>query len=467
MAEQGFMFLPDVTPAPEEADVMEIPYRSKRPHKKSRTGCKNCKARKVKCNEERPVCRTCRLRKENCVYPSTTTNATRIPSYSSKPASASKQSTSLPSPSPSDGNSTPYPSSSSQNTQLVRSANPTVTTNLVFLPPHVHQDELKLMWFYSTVSCGSFSVRGVEDDPVKETMRSDIVQQAFSNRFLLDTLFGLSGLHMKMLGQDFDEKRALLYRTRAFEGYRKAIAEANPDSFTALTANSLLLTALTSGSFRDPEAPDLYIIDWMLVWRGIGVIVNFVDRPVLEESSIRLLFSRPPMCVSVGTPYIPHHLLLMISSIPADDPEFFDTTDYYEALEYLGCLYQGLQVDSWSTLNLRIVTWFTYLPAAFCDLARQRRPRALVILAHYAVFLKLLKTIWWLEGVGDRTLGDIRKYLSSEWHPVLQVPFEAMGVDDSLAICRLILKDPTWMPPFSDPSSRAAFFCDELVVDVS
>ena len=46
----------------------EKPFHSKRPHKKSRRGCINCKTRKVKCDEARPVCRSCHLRKVECVY---------------------------------------------------------------------------------------------------------------------------------------------------------------------------------------------------------------------------------------------------------------------------------------------------------------------------------------------------------------------------------------------------------------
>ncbi|KAF9888562.1 hypothetical protein FE257_008494 [Aspergillus nanangensis] len=44
-------------------------HRAKRPHTKSRRGCFNCKARKVKCPETRPACKNCMIRDLECVYP--------------------------------------------------------------------------------------------------------------------------------------------------------------------------------------------------------------------------------------------------------------------------------------------------------------------------------------------------------------------------------------------------------------
>ncbi|RDW95094.1 hypothetical protein BP5796_00857 [Coleophoma crateriformis] len=44
------------------------PIRKRRQHAKSRSGCGTCKARKVKCDEQRPRCRSCVSRAESCLY---------------------------------------------------------------------------------------------------------------------------------------------------------------------------------------------------------------------------------------------------------------------------------------------------------------------------------------------------------------------------------------------------------------
>jgi hypothetical protein len=88
---------------------------------------------------------------------------------------------------------------------------------------------------------------------------------------------------------------------------------------------------------------------------------------------------------------------------------------------------------------LRIVTWSTVLPNRLLELARASRPRALVILAHYATFLKLLQDIWWLVGVGDRSIRDICHNLESGWHKFLSIPLEALLVENNTELSRVIL----------------------------
>ena len=74
-----------------------------------------------------------------------------------------------------------------------------------------------------------------------------------------------------------------------------AIEAANPSDFPALIATSLLMIALSSQMFRDPDAKPLYVIDWMQVWRGIGLIVEIVSPRVLQETGMAVLFYRPPI----------------------------------------------------------------------------------------------------------------------------------------------------------------------------
>ncbi|KAL2223148.1 hypothetical protein M432DRAFT_587108 [Thermoascus aurantiacus ATCC 26904] len=53
-------------PSSKQPDV----YHSKKPHKMSRGGCFNCKARRVKCQETRPACTNCKNKDMICIYPS-------------------------------------------------------------------------------------------------------------------------------------------------------------------------------------------------------------------------------------------------------------------------------------------------------------------------------------------------------------------------------------------------------------
>ncbi|RHZ66744.1 Zn(II)2Cys6 transcription factor [Aspergillus thermomutatus] len=54
----------------EEQGKIMTNQRHKRPHTKSRWGCYNCRARRVKCQETKPACENCMYRDMECVYPS-------------------------------------------------------------------------------------------------------------------------------------------------------------------------------------------------------------------------------------------------------------------------------------------------------------------------------------------------------------------------------------------------------------
>ncbi|PGG98574.1 hypothetical protein AJ79_08827 [Helicocarpus griseus UAMH5409] len=53
----------------DSARIAATSFTNRKPHTKSRTGCFNCKARRVKCPENHPVCETCVARKQVCIYP--------------------------------------------------------------------------------------------------------------------------------------------------------------------------------------------------------------------------------------------------------------------------------------------------------------------------------------------------------------------------------------------------------------
>lgn len=314
--------------------------------------------------------------------------------------------------------------------------------------PTVDELDMKLLWFYTTTAYTSFTVKGDDSRPIEDVMKTTLVRYAFEAPFLMHSIFALSGLHLQHLDGSVESGRALTYTTRAFEGYRRAIEEAKPETFPALVANSLLLTALSSQAFRDPNTPDLYIIDWMIVWRGIRLILGLISKGSLFESGLGALFYRPTIDLDEAAGAIPSQLLFMISSIPADDPDYEHVPIYYTSLKYLGSLYLGLRTTGHGPiLNLRTITWLTFIPSPFVDLCRLKRPRALVILAHYGAFLKMISDVWWIDGVGQRTMNDVCNNLGPEWYPFLTAPLMAAHEDDRLPVARILLEDPSWESP--------------------
>ncbi|KAG7115863.1 Sterol uptake control protein 2 like [Verticillium longisporum] len=436
---------PDSDPDPPAllaSDGTAKPYHSKRPHKKTRSGCKTCKARKVKCDEGRPACRNCVLRKVDCLYPVTPASA----------KSATLKRT-----------ITPRTPTSEPSTSLVASPetsrrpwDPSPIIEPLYIPPGQHDAlDMKLLWFYTTNTFNSFLTPRDKGERVNEILRVKIPSYAFENRFLMDCLLGLSALQLENLNQEVDPSRALYYRSCAFEGYRKAIEKADVDTFPALIACSLLLVALSSQMFREVTTKRLHILDWMVVWRGIGLMIRLASPRKALGAGLAELFFRPPIDLNSSSLHIPNNLLFMVSTIRDDDPDHAHVDTYYHCLQYLGSLYQELRQGLSSILNIRAMTWFTFVPPDFVELAKLRRPRALVIIAHYAMFVKVVDTIWWLRGVGDTSIRDILEHLDRDasdhaWDDLLATPRAALRTDRPVDTAKVILNDPVWLPPATD-----------------
>lgn len=306
--------------------------------------------------------------------------------------------------------------------------------------------DMKLLWFYTTETYSSFSVEREKLTYVGQILKTQIVQFAFQSPFLMDCILGLSALHMQSMQMPVPLSKAITYRARAFAGYRQAIERADPVDFPALLACSLLLCALSSELFREADTKPLYIIDWMVVWRGIGLIFDIIPGDTLYASGLDKLFARPSFDLNQAALSIPSNLLFMVTSIKEGDEDYPHVNTYYDTLKFLGGLYLELEDGFSPTLSLRVITWFTFLPKPFIELARSHRPRALVILAHYLPFIKLIDNVWWLVGIADRGVQDIMDHVGPGWRNMLNVPLTSIQTYDKVELAKLIRGNHAWTP---------------------
>lgn len=318
---------------------------------------------------------------------------------------------------------------------------------------------MKLLWFYTTETYASFSVEAGKIPYIDRILKSTIPKYAFQSPFLMDCILGLSALHMQSMNIAVPMSKAITYRARAFAGYRQAIEKADPKDFPALLVCSLLLTALSSELFREADTKPLYIIDWMIVWRGIGLIFEITPVETLYNAGLDKLFSRPAFDLNVAALHIPSNLLFMVSSIKEGDEDYPYIDAYYDTLKFLGGVYAELEAGFSPVLSLRIITWFTFVPKPFIHLCRIHRPRALVILAHYLTFFKIVPHVWWLMGISDRGIQDIINVLGPQWQKLLNVPRAATHMNDKVELAKLIKGNHAW-----EPSTEKAFITPAMAM---
>ncbi|KAI1178183.1 hypothetical protein F4777DRAFT_128988 [Nemania sp. FL0916] len=415
-------------------------YLSKRPHRKSRAGCKQCKRRRVKCDEAKPTCKACTLRSEPCIYPNT-------PSL--QPSATS--------PGPSRQDSVPPTARSREQSaessfelddNNLDSGLTTVLAEPVFIPEQaVDLVDMKMLWFYNTYSFQSFSINAGRSPVIDYTLKVKVVEHAFRSPFMMHTLKALSALHLRTLNQPVPNHKVIEYQANAFEGYRNAIQLADPKDFPALLACSLFIIATSSQTFRDPNGKRLFIVDWISLWRGIGIIIEIVTPQAVHESGLSSIFYRPPISMDKSTKFIPNNLLFMVTSIKPGDTDFDYQTEYYELLKYLGSLYMELIEHGFGPVfNLRIITFFSFCPRPLLPLAKRLQPRMLIIIAYWICFVKLLRNgTWWMRGIPPQAY-QIFEEVGEEWDHLLHVPKMIMETDDSVEIARLLIDNRNWTP---------------------
>ncbi|RYP61227.1 hypothetical protein DL770_009832 [Monosporascus sp. CRB-9-2] len=309
--------------------------------------------------------------------------------------------------------------------------------------PIADADDMKMLWFWTAESFNSFSVKNCRSAIVDPVLKVKVVEHAFRSPFLMDALMALSALQMETMNRGVSPQRAAMYRTRAFAGYRSAIEAAMPMDLPALLACSLLMTALSSHVFRDPDRRRLYVVDWMQVWAGINLIFDLMSARAVRESGLSVLFYRPPVDLERAATYIPNNLLFMVTSIKPGDDDYQWQQVYYDALRHLGSLYMELDHGFGPVLDLRVVTFLTFLKH-FIPLGREHRPRALIILAHYLCFTKVTPNIWWVRGIADPEIDLICQMVGSEWGHLLRIPKKVRNAEDRVEIARIITDNRNW-----------------------
>ncbi|KAI8625880.1 hypothetical protein F5Y19DRAFT_240105 [Xylariaceae sp. FL1651] len=421
--------------AEDSAASSQRQFHPKRPHRKSRAGCKQCKRRKVKCDEAKPTCKACTLRKEICVYPKAPASSSSNPLSPGTSATLAMRSRESP--------DNIYQSESTSVVPVVP-----VVSEPLFIPEQTADAiDMKMLWFYTAYAYEAFSVNAGRSAIVDYTLKVKIVEHAFRSPFLMETLKGLSALHLRTLNQPVPAHKVASYQARAFEGYRNAIETADPVDFPALFACSLLIIAMSSQTFRDPNGKRLFIVDWMAMWRGIGLIVELISPQTVKDSGLAVLFYRPPIDLEKAARFIPNNLLFMVTSIKHGDADFDYQKDYYELLKYLGSLYMEIVEHGLGPLmDLRVITFFTFCPRPLLPLAKELRPRMLIIVAYWLCFAKALEHgSWWMKGLSPQ-ISQICDEMGDEWGHLLRVPRMVMQTEDSVKIAKIIIDNYNWTP---------------------
>lgn len=319
-------------------------------------------------------------------------------------------------------------------TELVNSMPPMLTSY-----GNLSANDMRLMHHWSTFTYKCIGV----GEHISNVLQFVLPELAFENEFLMNGMLGIASLHRQRLLPNAGnaQKQTDIYRFKAFSSFRKAVAMVGPDSpnYEAALVMSVLLVILCSQDCKSDDG-ELTVVRWFMLYRGLGAIMGMRTYGCLRGSSVFPMFRRQNTELK-SVPLVPTILMNMFASVHPLDQDYAELPVYCKILDVLGILYASLREDGiGANLSIRVISWPSFGSDRFAQLAKESRPRALVILAHYLVFLKLVKGLWWIEGVSDREIKVINNIAGPKYASYMEVPLQAAQMTSLDDIAALMLK---------------------------
>ncbi|KAH6716472.1 hypothetical protein BKA61DRAFT_548488 [Leptodontidium sp. MPI-SDFR-AT-0119] len=385
---------------------------SRRSHTKSRHGCLECKAKKVKCDQGKPTCARCTKSKQPCHYgivsgklclsPTSLASGVNAPPSAKLPWGISRF------PSPID---------------------PLETQQGTFTA-----SDLNLMHHYSTAKFLPLAPNGAET----EIWQKLAPEEAFKHRFLLYGILAIAALHKAYFYPDTAPENTLLamqHYTTAISLFRPVLTNIRPDNAVAAFMLSGLVVCISwalpmASSDSMGNVPVLttgdklqHILDIMRLLRGVREIVDSSWAWTQQLAPIfNLVANEPETIFPPGEEVILQALEQRVYAeveSPAEKDMYSETLRNfrrYWPVEHSPYAH-GL-VYAWSTRNSN----------EFLNAILERKSPALLILAYHGALLHELTDCWWVGDKGRVIVQIVEELLPLGYKDIMEWPKMRAGL---------------------------------------
>lgn len=432
-------------------------------HRKSRAGCRRCKERKVKCNEQHPSCSACLRHGVACEYPDAPAQgqASQDPSEHS----LSRGSTPLASETTTGSFTTKEtPTSTQGHTALNGPDTPysDIAGSLALTESRRHALELFLLHRFTFIVATTFPSFRYESTKLMYTHQAPTL--ACDNRFLFDTIFAVTALHIcktiprpkvgyteqdelpeAFRGMDFAQLHRI-YLNQAIRKQREAISSLGPSNSDAIGLTSVMLSIMATCLLPDAEGEgEIYKppIQWLRMASAVAIVFQ-AAAPHVRQGSIMMSYfqkDRKPSFADSDYLFNPSHTkpFRKLLEFQPTAKTLFGHVDLREAdplrketcrltLACVGSIYTAIREGEPPHYLCQRVTSFAPLcPTHFIDLLAEKSPLAMLILAHFMAMMKHLdEEFWWFKGRPEREIYGIQSILPEEWQWGLAWPLAVL-----------------------------------------
>ncbi|KAL1640167.1 hypothetical protein SLS58_007281 [Diplodia intermedia] len=432
---------------PDESQANKRPA-TRRSHKKTRTGCMQCKQRRVKCDEQKPTCGNCIKREQSCSLQFVVPNLPYSRPAAQKPnlAPTSASSSRTQSPVALAPNILPQPASPSPALASPASTS-TQTPGLTF-----SVEDMELLHHYTVSTSLTFSTRS----DVLEVYRLAAPEIAFSDPPLMNGLLAISGLHRAHCCSDIEKRRlystiAAAHQNIALGAFRERLSNLTRENCPGVFLFSAWLTLYVLGSMHrlqsaDPDAASVIDFEdpseWIRLMRGVpSILRQSAVWSWIRESPLRPILEPGLVTDEPLSPELERRFATLRRAL-IDEPLHVSTPDapqmdeeeckvYAESLamlqKYTAFILRPSTPEGPLDLVGTTMIWPNIVPDRWVDYLGQHRPGALVMLAQFAVLVNNLRGFWWAKGWGQGLVVIAWKLLPPEWKSLVEEPAERVG----------------------------------------
>ncbi|KAH7141904.1 hypothetical protein EDB81DRAFT_723144 [Dactylonectria macrodidyma] len=391
----------------------------RRSHKKSRNGCRNCKRRRIKCDENKPVCKNCSRCSIPCDFnPNNSINSAasaasaanaNAPRKRGRPLKKWTASLSIPETGSADSPSPLDPALS--------------LTETPGHPQPLNVEDLQLFHHYMSNTSLTFG------DNV--LWRDKVPRLAFENHFLLHLMLSISALHLarlRVLEVTKYEQLAEAHSSLALREVTDILPRISRKNCSALYIATVLVCNYTFA--KTPKKGHLLVVAegtevaWWVLFRGVRFVIETMGLPAIFSGHLG--------------PFPPENSTEIPQSdddkgyIPWEEPlsNLEGLIANWEELEYenLDIIRKGL-VDCFNNVygtaekpadrtygkTHVVMRWLWFLEDGFINLVKLKTPPALVLLAHFAVLLQTVECFWYMRGWAHHVIDGTLEHLDPDY----------------------------------------------------
>jgi hypothetical protein len=280
------------------------------------------------------------------------------------------------------------------------------------------------------------SAHMMPDHPGLDGTIALFTREALTTPYLMEELLAYSAAHKSTLDKDtrhFYTTEATRLQTRALTLYNSVRPEVSDETclpmflFSSLLGHHILFDVF-SGSHNDLGTVLEGLTSSIGVHRGISAIARS-SWPMFKEELQRQFLQtcvRESDATSTTSQGECDGLLKRLETSELSPSSIMV---HREATELLQNLFDDqFSPSAFKKGNLAAVQdWLIQVSADYIQCLNQRRPEALVVLAHYAVLLHRGAHYWFVGGLGRRIIHLINGHLGPLWVDWLQWPNQVVG----------------------------------------